>query len=323
MRARRLIGILALVLVPGLTATADDRAAAIRTETFTYKKAGDLEIKLDVHRADDTAMRPVVVWIHGGALINGGREGVSGRVKKMMLDAGYAIVSIDYRLAPETQLPAIIEDLEDAFHWVREQGPKLFQVDASKIAVMGSSAGGYLTLTSGFRVKPRPAVLVAFWGSGDLVGDWYSKPSKHARHQRTKLSKEEAYRQVSGPPVSDSRDRKGNGGAFYQYCRQQGIWPKAVSGWDPHTETKKFNPYMPVKNVTSDYPPTLMIHGTKDTDVPYEQSVMMAKQLKQHGVEHQLVTIPGGEHGLGGGDPKLIDAAYKSAGAFVNRYLGS
>ena len=98
---------------------------------------------------------------------------------------------------------------------------------------------------------------------------------------------------------------------------------KAVSGWDPHKETKKFNPYMPVKNVTRDYPPTLLIHGTKDTDVPYEQSVMMAKQLKQHGVEHQLVTIPGGEHGLGGGDPKLIDAAYKSAGAFVDRYLSS
>ncbi len=235
------------------------------------------------------------------AVDNGHRAGVSGRVKKMMLDAGYAIVSIDYRLAPETQLPAIIEDLEDAFRWVREQGPKLFQVDASKIAVTGGSAGGYLTLTSGFRVKPRPTVLVAFWGYGDLVGDWYSKPSKHARHQRVKLTKEEAYRQVSGPPVSDSRDRKGNGGAFYQYCRQQGLWPKAVSGWDPHTETKKFNPYMPVKNVTSDYPPTLLIHGTKDTDVPYEQSVMMAKQLKQHGVEHQLVTIPGGEHGLGGG----------------------
>ena len=48
---------------------------------------------------------------------------------------------------------------------------------------------------------------------------------------------------------------------------------------------------------------------------------MMAKQLKQHGIEHQLVTIPGGEHGLGGGDPKLIAAAYKSAGEFVDRYL--
>ena len=94
----------------------------IRVRTYTYKKVGDLEIKIDVHRAADDVTRPVVVWIHGGALINGHRAGISGRVKRMMLDAGYAIASIDYRLAPETKLPAIIEDLEDAFTWVNEQG---------------------------------------------------------------------------------------------------------------------------------------------------------------------------------------------------------
>jgi acetyl esterase/lipase len=281
-----------------------------------------LEIKADVHRADDEQIRPVVVWIHGGALINGHRASVSGRVKQDLLDAGYAIVSIDYRLAPETQLPEIIADVEDAFRWVRREGPKLFRADADKIAVMGGSAGGYLTLTSGFRVDPKPVVLVAFWGYGDLVGDWYSKPSPHPRHHQSKLSREEAYRQVSGPPISDSRERKGDGGAFYQFCRQQGLWPKAVSGWDPHTETEKFFPYMPVKNVTKEYPPTLLIHGTKDTDVPYEQSAMMAAEFKKHGVEHRLLTIAGGEHGLGGGDPEEIDAAYRAALEFVNRHMG-
>ncbi len=293
----------------------------IRVQTFTYKKVGELEIQADVHRADDRAVRPVAVWIHGGALINGHREGISGRVKKDLLDAGYALVSIDYRLAPETKLPAIIEDLQDAFAWLHREGPKLFQVDTKKIAVLGGSAGGYLTLTSGFRAKPRPTVLVAFWGYGDLIGDWYSKPSPHPRHHQVKLTDEEAHQQVSGPPISDARLRKGNGGAFYQYCRQRGLWPQAVSGWDPHTEAEKFFPFMPVKNVTKDYPPTLLIHGTKDTDVPYEQSVMMADELKKHGVEHELVSIPGGEHGLGGGDAKLIDAAYKSAFAFVDRHM--
>ncbi|TWU13397.1 Carboxylesterase NlhH [Symmachiella macrocystis] len=299
----------------------DAQETSVSTKTYTYKKVGDLEIKADVHRIDDNVKRPVVVWIHGGALIVGNRAGIDKHVKARMIDAGYAIVSIDYRLAPETQLPAIIEDLEDAFRWVRDQGPKLFHVDATKIAVMGGSAGGYLTLMSGYRVKPRPSVLVAFFGYGDLVGDWYSSPSKHARHQQIKLTKAEAYKQVSGPPIADTRNRKGDGGAFYQYCRQHGLWPLAVSGWDPHSETEKFNPYMPLQNVTRDFPPTMLIHGTKDTDVPYEQSVLMAEQLKQHGVEYQLVTIPGGEHGLGGGDPKIIDAAYKSAGAFVDRYL--
>ncbi len=293
----------------------------VRTATYTYKAVGDLEIKADVYRIDDNVKRPVVVWIHGGALIVGNRTSIDKRVKTLMLEAGYTIVSIDYRLAPETKLPAIIEDVEDAFRWVREQGPRLFQADTSKIAAMGGSAGGYLTLMSGFRVKPRPTVLVAFFGYGDLIGDWYSTPSKHARHHQVKLTEEEAYRQVSGPPVSDARDRKGDGGAFYQYCRQQGLWPQAVSGWDPHTEAEKFGPYMPIRNITRDYPPTLLIHGTEDTDVPYEQSVMMAEQLKRHDVTHEVVTIPGGEHGLGGGDPKQIDAAYETVGTFVKRYL--
>ena len=306
----------------GLSCSALAQQQDIRLTTHTYKKVKGLEIKADVHRASDDVTRPVMVWIHGGALINGHRAGISSRVKDMMLGAGYVIVSIDYRLAPESKLPAIIEDLEDAFEWVRQEGRKLFNADTSKIAVMGGSAGGCLTLTSGYRVRPRPAVLVSFWGYGDLVGDWYSRPSPHARHHRIKMSKEEAYRQVSGPPVSDSRKREGNGGAFYQYCRQHGIWPKEVTSWDPHTEVEKFVPYMAVRNVTSDYPPTMLIHGTDDTDVPYEQSVMMAAEFRKNGVEHELVTIPGGEHGLGGGDPKLIDAAYASALAFVQRHMG-
>lgn len=292
----------------------------VSVTTYTYKKVGKLEIRADVHRANDDVTRPVVIWIHGGALINGNRSWINRRVKEMMLDAGYVIVSIDCRLAPETKLPGIIEDLEDAFRWVRQRGPTLFNAETSKIAVMGGSAGGYLTLTSGYRVRPRPTVLVSFWGYGDLVGEWYSRPSPHSRHHRVKMSKEEVHKQVSGPPISDSRDRDGSGGAFYQYCRQHGLWPKEVSGWDPHSEVENFVPYMPVRNVTKDYPPTMLIHGTNDTDVPYQQSVMMADQFRKSGVEHELVTIPGGEHGLGGGDPKLIDAAYASALAFVQRH---
>ncbi len=292
-------------------------------QTYTYKKVDGLAIKADVYRPDGDALRPIVVWIHGGALIMGNRQGISERIKKMVLGAGYVLVSIDYRLAPESKLPAVIEDVEDAFRWIRQQGAELFHGDTGKIAVMGGSAGGYLTLVTGYRVLPRPAALVSFWGYGDLIGDWYSTPSPHERHQRIKMSREEALSQVSGPPISDDRERNGNGGAFYQHCRQHGIWPREVSGWDPRAEADKFHPYMPLRNVTAEYPPTLLIHGTADTDVPYEQSVLMAEQLKQHGVVHELIRIDGGEHGLGGGDPNRIDAAYDSAAAFLQTYLGA
>jgi len=317
-----LLRVSAVVAVGGLFACGES-VAEIKKQTYTYKTVKNLDIKADVFREDDDTRRAVVVWIHGGALINGHREGVSGRLKKAFLDAGYIVVSIDYRLAPETKLPAIIEDLEDAFRWIREKGPELFHADPDRLAVTGGSAGGYMTLMAGFRVKPRPDAIVALWGYGDLVGPWYSSPSPHPCHHRIKLSREEAFQQVDGPPVADARDRNGNGGAFYQFCRQQGLWPKAVSGWDPHTEQKKFVPYMPVKNVTPDYPPTLMIHGEEDTDVPHEQSVMMAAELRRDNVEHKLISIPNGEHGLAGADRRAVEDAYDAAIEFVRRHLDS
>lgn len=294
--------------------------AKVQMQTYTYKQVRDLKMKANVYREDDEMIRPVVVWIHGGALIMGGREWIDERVKKMFLDAGYVIVSIDYRLAPETKLASIIEDVEDALKWVREMGPELFHIDSSRIAVLGASAGGYLTLVTGYRVKPRPTVLVAFYGYGDLIGDWYSKPSPHYL-QRSKIAEEQARKQVSGPPIANSKDRNGNGGVFYLFCRQQGIWPKEVSGWHPVIEAEKYDPYMPVKNVTKQYPRTLLIHGTKDTDVPYEQSVMMADQFKKFSIDHELITIAGGEHGLAGGDPGKINSAYEKAFQFIHERM--
>ena len=290
-------------------------------ETYNYKTVGDLAIKLDVYRPHDDQIRPAVVWIHGGALIGGNRTDIDRRVKKHALDAGYVLISIDYRLAPETPLSEIIHDLEVAFEWLHREGPRMLKIDPARIAVAGGSAGGYLTLTTGFRVRPRPAALLSLYGYGDLIGDWYSTPSHHPRHNRSKPTREEAMSQVSGPAIADSRDRKGNGGLFYEYCRQTGSWPMAVSGWDPKTEAERFHPFMPVKNVTADYPPTVLIHGTNDTDVPYEQSVLMAEQFKQHKVPHEFISIPGGEHGFGGGDPQLVEDAYAKAFTFMDKRL--
>ena len=94
------------------------------------------------------------------------------------LDAGYAIVSIDYRLAPQVKLNQILEDIDDAYRWVRTEGPRLFRIDPNRIAVVGHSAGGYLALMAGFRLTPRPAAVVSFYGYGDIAGAWYSRPTR-------------------------------------------------------------------------------------------------------------------------------------------------
>ncbi|HKB04184.1 MAG TPA: alpha/beta hydrolase, partial [Gemmataceae bacterium] len=83
-------------------------------QTHTFKTVGDLKVQADVYRADDSKVRPVVVWIHGGALIMGSRSGPPRQLLDLCRTQGYGLVSIDYRLAPEVKLPAIVEDVEDA-----------------------------------------------------------------------------------------------------------------------------------------------------------------------------------------------------------------
>jgi acetyl esterase/lipase len=289
--------------------------------THTYKRVGDLEIQADVHRPEGSGVFPAVLSIHGGALIMGHRQGIDDRFRDLLLQAGYAVVAIDYRLAPETCLPEVVQDVEDACTWLRARAPQL-GLSADRLAVTGGSAGGYLTLVTGCRCTPPPAALVSFWGYGDLVGNWYSAPSPHPCHHQVTVTPEEAWRQVSGPPVADERQRPGSGWTFYQHCRQRGSWPAAVSGWDPRSQVEAFRPYMPLANVTPAYPPTFLVHGTDDTDVPYEQSVLMAAALARAGVPHELWTVEGAEHGLAGGDPGRVEQAYAAALAFVERYAG-
>jgi dipeptidyl aminopeptidase/acylaminoacyl peptidase len=78
---------------------------------------------------------------------------------------------------------------------------------------------------------------------------------------------------------------------------------------------------MALKNVTPDYPPTLMIHGEADSDVPFEQSAMMANELSRHGVEHRLIAVSGAEHGLKGSDPAILASFDREAAAFLHKHL--
>jgi acetyl esterase/lipase len=290
-------------------------AEAGEPRTYVYKRVGGCEIKADAYGTAGERKKPVAVWIHGGALIMGSRKlPRDGRIPRMLLDAGFSVISIDYRLAPETRLPEIIADVRDAFQWVRAQATML-HIEPDRLAVCGGSAGGYLTLMTGFCVKPRPKVLAPFWGYGDIVGPWYSKPDPFYLKQPA-VSREQALAAVGREPVSEPAD---NGGRekFYLYCRQQGLWPKEVTGHDPATEDRWFDGYCPVRNVTREYPPTMLIHGTADEDVPYEQSKTMAERLGKVGVEHRLMTVPGGSHGIGNISAAEQDRIYRDAAAFL------
>lgn len=284
-------------------------------ETYTYKTAGGCAIKADVYGAETSVRKPVIIWIHGGGLISGSRE-----IPPKWLDpeGRSVIVSIDYRLAPETKLPAIIEDLQSAYGWVREQGPKLFGIDLERMAVAGQSAGGYLTLMAGFCVTPRPKALLSLSGYGDITSPWYSRPSPFYLRQRL-VSKEDAYRSVGTACVCEP-PKTGHRGTFYLYCRQQGIWPKEITDHDPDSEPKWFDPYCPARNVSAKYPPTVLIHGTADTDVPYEESARMDEQLSRFGIDHKFLRVPGGSHCLFEDAPTVKDPVFRQAAEFVKNH---
>jgi acetyl esterase/lipase len=293
--------------------------------THTYKTVDQVNLQADVYRPADKEVRPAVVWLHGGALVMGHRKSVPPRLRELCRREGYVLVSFDYRLAPEVKLPAILADVRDAFRWLHEKGPQLLHVDPARVVVTGGSAGGYLTLMTGFAVTPRPRALVAYWGYGDVDGDWYTKPSEFYRQQAPLVGKDEAFRGVGGKvlPGTDglSNDEQRGRSRFYLYLRQNGLWTREVTGFDPDKERRQLDPYCPVRNVTADYPPTLLLHGTEDTDVPYALSADMAKELARHKVPHELVTVPGAGHGLSGGDKNLVDAAHGKALAFIRERL--
>jgi dipeptidyl aminopeptidase/acylaminoacyl peptidase len=90
------------------------------------------------------------------------------------------------------------------------------------------------------------------------------------------------------------------------YCRQNGLWPEEVSGFGRSTIADKITPFEPIRNVTPDWPPTLLIHGTRDTDVPYEQSELMETKFKQKGVPVTFIPIDHGEHGFRGEDRRKL-----------------
>lgn len=296
--------------------------AGLEKTTVPYRKVDGHEIFADVYRPEDKTVRPVIVYIHGGALIMGNREWIRNwRLLSLAEQNGFAVVAIDYRLAPETKLPAIVSDIEAAFTWLGGDGAREFHLDPDRMIVCGESAGGYLTLVTGYRVHPKPKALVVLFGYGELNADWYTKPNPYSGYTAKKITPEEAKAQSDGTVISDGSLRKGNGGTIYQYYRQNGLWTQEVSGFKADSLAMEIAPYEPLKNVTREFPPTLLIHGTMDTDVPFEESLKMADQFKKHGVPYILIPIDKGEHAFVGGDRAQINDAYNTMQEFMLKYL--
>jgi acetyl esterase/lipase len=271
---------------------ARDAADRHNAQTYVYKSVDGLDLRADLYRptASTSDPLPVVLWIHGGALVLGTRKDIlltRSHELARFLERGWIVVSIDYRLAPETKAPEIWEDVRDAFAWVRNTGPHEFGADANRIAAVGPSSGGYLSLLAGARLTPSPQVVVSWFGYGDMTGDWYTTPDSSLGDTEVE-SAEAAWAAVGSRPVAElpaGHVRR----RFYNYARRQGLRGRLIGGDD-------LEPYCPALLVTPEFPPTLLIHGDADAAVPVEQSMQMAEALRANGVEHEKLIVPGVGH---------------------------
>lgn len=104
---------------------------------------------------------PVLLWIHGGGYIIGSADGDDQQVKQMVSMVGCAVVSVDYRLAPETPHPGPVEDCYAALQWLYAQASEL-GVDRDRLAIGGASAGGGLAAGLGLLTRDRGEIPLAY-----------------------------------------------------------------------------------------------------------------------------------------------------------------
>jgi acetyl esterase/lipase len=114
-----------------------------------------------------------ILYMHGGSWISGSSAGYRGFLSRVSLATGSVVLAVDYRLAPEHQFPAALDDCMQAYGWMREYGPNGKRPVASAY-LMGDSAGGNLALATLLKAKdlylPLPSAVVAISPATDFTG---------------------------------------------------------------------------------------------------------------------------------------------------------
>lgn len=105
--------------------------------------------------------RPCILHIHGGGYVMGSAEGSSAADAAYAAGLGAVVVSVDYRLAPETPFPGPVEDCYAALAWMVREAPAL-GVDPARIAISGESAGGGLAAALALLARDRGEHRIAF-----------------------------------------------------------------------------------------------------------------------------------------------------------------
>jgi acetyl esterase len=246
-----------------------------------FARPDGVRLTLDGEILDGQGPFPTIVFVHGGGFSGGDKKSYPKAVFELLTQAGFNWFSVNYRLSPRYVFPAHTDDVESAVAFLKAHARE-FKIDDRRMVLMGASAGGHLVSFVGAKHKPpnRVAAVVSFYGEHDLVSR--TRP-------QTDCAMGGAVRHSDEP----------------QTCLSDGL--KLFLGiQEVNTSTRKLlSEASAITYVKKDMPPYLLIHGTEDLHVPYEQSLLMREAVNEVGAQCDLITVQGGGHGGWDSDPTL------------------
>lgn len=146
-----------LAAVGALALSGAAQAATFENLQYSIASSDPVRNQLDIYTPDGVSNAPVVMWIHGGGWFFGDKANPPGL--DALLDAGIAVASMNYRYSSETTWPGQLEDVRNAFSFVRSNG-LTYGYDATRMASFGASAGGHLAAWAGLDLSNQPATAL-------------------------------------------------------------------------------------------------------------------------------------------------------------------
>ncbi len=144
--------------MPLLLATAPEPVACIVQRSIPGPGGW---IRLRIYSPEGAGPHPAMVYLHGGGWVGGSIDGSDRFCRGLTNAAGAVIISVEYRLSPETKFPGALDDTMAVLLWTRDAAPEL-DVDPGWIGVGGMSAGGNLAAAAALVARDRGALTIAF-----------------------------------------------------------------------------------------------------------------------------------------------------------------
>jgi len=225
---------------------------------LTYKLSETGPLSLSFYSAGK-GLAPVVLVIHGGSWQKGDNTQLKDLNSYLAL-SGYHVAAMNYRLAPLNHFPAPVEDTADALDYLKAHAPEL-GIDPDRMVLLGRSAGGQIALMTAYtRVIPEIRGVIALYTPADMV--WGAL----ARSNKCVLNIDQIFLSYLGATYRDNPQ-----------------WYEQSS---------------PCAQVSPASPPTLIIHGRRDSLVAFAHSTRLKAKLDQCRVRNYLLDLPFATHGF-------------------------